>query len=579
MGRARTKPAPITEVVVNYDLFDLPTAQHKAGLAGLLLQIQHMEKRKRDFPEGAIPVIRELSPTAATLRFTEESVRWLFNDLYAATVEKVISKSKWKGQAPIDTIEEEETDPQTKKVKKVKKYVYERVQPRGHFLRDHLPEMDPTKDWHKLWRDMLWAIPRGNPQSRIPFEQRAEGKDCKEGQEAWADLVKTDKARKKNAFHTDEVAGSLWLGAQATNAEAIPFVGRAEQNLLLHFWPLTALVFAPQQITDEGESEFVGYVLAIPEVADLENFLVDYPQMLEQLGAGARGYRPAEAVIDLPAQGALAFLEHLARLAAHTAEREKLRYAVSSVEYLHLTKVGNNIKSLAAGRVAPSTEVVEEYRLIAGTKDRPAYRNPLFRRGLLLALLKQLEWHQAMAPLLVEKPWPLFIRSEESPRQLPWFWQDAAEKFQQLARAYEVTREKEEVMLRDSPETGVRGTPTPLALLIHRLVQNFVNRRTEEKSGQKWEVFKERKIKDEKTGKERIDVPAAYREAREKVASGTFLEMRSRRGQAFVEHFTATFCSIKQFLPEDEFQIVAAALINEPDNVKTFTLLALSANS
>jgi CRISPR-associated protein Cmx8 len=427
---------------------------------------------------------------------------------------------------------------------------------------------------------MLWAIPRGNPQSRIPFEQRAEGKDCKEGQEAWADLVKAEQARKKNAFHTGEVAGSLWLGAQAANAEAIPFVGRVEQNLLLHFWPLTALVFVPQQITDEGESEFVGYVLAIPEVADLENFLMDYPQMLEQVGGGVRGYRPAEAIIDLPAQGALAFLSHLARLAAHTAEREKFRYAVASVEYLHLAKVGNNIKSLAAGRVAPSTELVEEYRLIAGTKDRPpSYRNPLFRRGLLLALLKQLEWHQPMAPLLVEKPWPLFIRSEESPRQLPWFWQDAAEKFQQLTHAYEVTREREVEMLRDSPETGGGGTPTPLALLIHRLVQNYVNRRTEEKSGLKWEDFKDRKVKDEKTGKERTEVPVAYCEAREKVASGTFLEMRSRRGQAFVDHFTATFCSIKQFLPEDEFQVVAVALINEHENVKTYTLLALSANS
>ncbi len=74
-------------------------------------------------------------------------------------------------------------------------------------------------------------------------------------------------------------------------------------------------------------------------------------------------------------------------------------------------------------------------------------------------------------------------------------------------------------------------------------------------------------------------MPEAYREAREKVASGTFLEMRSRREQAFVDHFTATFCSVKQFLPEKEFRIVAEALLTEPENVKTLTLLALSANS
>ena len=68
------------------------------------------------------------------------------------------------------------------------------------------------------------------------------------------------------------MAGSLWLGAQAINAEAVPFQGRAEQNLLLHFWPLTALIFVPQQIDSDGKGDFVGYILAIPEVDDLENF-------------------------------------------------------------------------------------------------------------------------------------------------------------------------------------------------------------------------------------------------------------------------------------------------------------------
>src|SRR5205085_1019051 len=111
-------------------------------------------------------------------------------------------------------------------------------------------------------------------------------------------------AKATGEFYTAEVASSLWLGAQATNAEAIPFQGRAEQTLLLHFWPLTVLVFAPQQIDADGQGEFVGYVLAIPEVADLENFLADYPIMLGDLSDEIRGYRPAEAILDLPAQGA-----------------------------------------------------------------------------------------------------------------------------------------------------------------------------------------------------------------------------------------------------------------------------------
>ena len=58
----------------------------------------------------------------------------------------------------------------------------------------------------------------------------------------------------------------------------------------------------PQQINNDGEREFVGYCLAIPEVADLELFCEDYPELLHNLSTEVKGFRPAEAVIDLPAQ-------------------------------------------------------------------------------------------------------------------------------------------------------------------------------------------------------------------------------------------------------------------------------------
>ena len=52
MGKSTTKPkaANPAQVTITYDLFDLPTAQHKAGLAGLLLQIESMQSRKLSAP-------------------------------------------------------------------------------------------------------------------------------------------------------------------------------------------------------------------------------------------------------------------------------------------------------------------------------------------------------------------------------------------------------------------------------------------------------------------------------------------------------------------------------------------------
>jgi len=109
----------------------------------------------------------------------------------------------------------------------------------------------------------------------------------------------------------DEVSSALLLGAQAVNAENVPFVGAVDQNLLLHFWPLSILTFVPMSIDADGDSDFSGFALAIPEVSDLNGFLFDFTRTLENLNQGlnakqiAVGYRPRRAVIDLPAESAM----------------------------------------------------------------------------------------------------------------------------------------------------------------------------------------------------------------------------------------------------------------------------------
>lgn len=594
MARTRTKAGPSTSVTIQYDLFDLPTAQHKAGLAGLLLAIQSMKARHR--PADTIPDVVELSPTSATVRFTKKSVQELLDDVYDATVEEVAVRTRWQGVPPRREEEITETAEDGTKTTS-RRFVYEQVQPSGHFLRQHLPEMDRAKDWHKLWRDMLWTIPRGIPMTRIPYELRAgwiakerrggaRKQSCKEGDETWADLLRVEQAAADGGFYTAEVASSLWLGAQATNAEALPFQGRAEQTLLLHFWPLTVLVFVPQQIDADGQGEFVGYVLAIPEIADLENFLADYPLMLADLSTDIRGYRPAEAILDLPAQGALAFLEHLARLAQRTAAKTRIGHCVSSIEFLHLAKFGNNVKSMAAGRVAPQPALLDGYRAIIGQPGKPSpYRNPLFRRGLMLALLNGQRWQQPFAPMLTERPWPHFVRSDNSPRGLPWFWSDAARMFQKLTEQYIQKLEAYHAMIARDPVSAGPAPEKPLSTIINRLIRSYLYRRAEERSGVDLEKFQK-----EQGAIDWEKVPPAFNEWKQKLAQGAFLEFRARHDQAFIDHFVATFCSVKQYLSDQDYEIVANALLgrghngdlddhDSRDDVKTLTLLALSANS
>ncbi len=176
--------------------------------------------------------------------------------------------------------------------------------------------------------------------------------------------------------------------------------------------------------------------------------------------------------------------------------------------------------------------------------------------------------------MLAERPWPFFIRSERTPRAIPWFATDAARRFDTEAENHETLLRSHQEMAKITPQTAGPAPQTPLPVLIHQLIARYVLRKTEDRTGKKWEEIKERK-----TPEGKIDVPKDWREAREKVASDAFLGVRSRREQDFVDFFTATFCYVRQYLPEADYCAVAQALLDQPENVKTLTMLALSANS
>src|SRR3954447_482695 len=100
MAKKTAKPAASTSIDVRYDLHDLPSAQHKAGLAGLLLQIENMRDRRdagqlpSDFE---IPEVVDQTATVAQVRLTECSVQNLFDDLYHA-----IPRERWTYKWPKD---------------------------------------------------------------------------------------------------------------------------------------------------------------------------------------------------------------------------------------------------------------------------------------------------------------------------------------------------------------------------------------------------------------------------------------------------------------------------------------------
>ena len=418
-----------------------------------------------------------------------------------------------------------------------------------------------------------------SPRRANPFNARAKGASSGEGEAAWADLLKAHKARGNNEFHTGELSSALLPGVQSASAEAVPFEGRVEQTILLHFWSLTTLLFVPNVLDADGSSKFVGYTLAVPEVGDLPQFVADYPKLLSAVSARPHGFRPAGAVIDIAAEGGLAFLDRLGAVAGQTLEDGTLQYSVRSVEYLHLVKDGNNVKTMAAGRVSPNPTLLGGYRSIVNPAParEPVFRNPLFRRGLLLALLDGEPWYRPFGDVFAKFDVEAFLRqprrSDDPAKQgPPQFAIDAARKLQYETQTF-IQRVQKMATL---PEAERPKTATPLSVIVNRVVRSYLNARSSEKAGVNLDQHK-----GENGEMDWKKIPAEFSEAKLKLALGLIMEFRSRREQAFTAHFAATFFSVTQRVSEPDRLELADALLGDErrDDLKTLTLMALSANS
>lgn len=386
-----------------YDLNELPTAQHRAGLAGLYVVADAMRRRGL----MGVPMVALRGPRQLLLTLTPDSLVALFNDLYDATIEEArqTAARKDRGQVipPLRVETEDRTDRPTGKTSRRNVYVYPQVVPKAPFLQDL--GMPPI--WLKLWRDLVWSTLRGIPTTRRPYEDQAAGRDVREAQVVWAELKRQQALQRRGKPFTAEVSSTVFIGAQAFNAEGVRFVGRPDQNLLLHFWPVVMGVGEAWQIALEGgkiNESPVGYVLAVPDVVDLEGFTVDFTRAVAQLDPKPHAYRPRLAVLSLPEEGGLVYLRQLTQLAATRALRGDVRYSVAGTEVYHMVKKGNNVRLLAANSVPARPDLLDRYEAI-----RERTHNLLFRAQVIRNLLAERPWYAGFNRVFAVHSADLFV--------------------------------------------------------------------------------------------------------------------------------------------------------------------------
>ena len=553
------------EITLRYSLFDLPTAQHKAGLAGLILLIRSLEERRVC---GPLPTVSNLSATSVEIKISQSSMQMILDDLYDAHKVEQARPSKIPGKPPKreETQEKEEQG----KVKKKRFYIYDVIEPRASFLHNY------PGGWLKLWKDMVWTVIRSRDKARNVYKDRADGKPSQEAKSVWKELSRFVQNGDGKEPLLGEVQSSLFVGAQAFNAERVPFKGVVNQNFLLHFWPISLQIFVPETVNREGKKEIksTGYILAVPEVNNLEYFCEEFPRISSYISPELRGYRPKDSIIHIPEEGGMEFLRNL-NLATHRkAGKGDIQYSVSAIDFFYLEKQGNNVKMHVAGKVIPSEKSLVEYENIR------EFRNPLFKSQLLRNLFREMNlsregsseeiwWAEGFPILFSRYPSEFFIHTDKTPRQISFFSVDAQKKFNILAKESKRLKEIANVKDNSTSQHVLEG-------IIHRMVGSYVRQKAEEKSNRKWND-----IKDKKTPEGKIDIPREYREARQKICMDAFLAMRSRQDQEFISYFAGTICSIPQFLPQDDFVFVSQSLLEQGgwEKVKTLSMLALSAHS
>jgi CRISPR-associated protein Cmx8 len=560
LAKAKIQPTAVDVLTLNYQLAELPSSQHRAGLAGLTLVIKWLERQPSDSPfkqkieRGAICKFIQLDDKGATLELNQMGVEALFDEIYAASTEEQersqLLKNKQKEIIQPRREEERTITDDKGKAKTKKVYIYPVVVPAGSFLADS--SYDKSIDgknghWIKLWRDMVWSILRGVPATRKPFEERAEGLYSDDAVSVWKQLVQP-------AEFTVDLPSTYFLGAQANNAENVPFKDRARFQFLLHFWLFAAQIYVPAVVNNEGKRDFVGYALAIPDVSNLKRFCDRLPKVLAERGIELSGYRPRECIVDLAIESALDLMRRLSDRLTQTTGEQRTASSVLGIDVIHTEKQGNNVRVLGVSRLQPEDSMVNEY-----TQIRDGFWSPLFRRQCLLNLVNHQPWYNGFDALLCTLPYEQSIEND-------YFCRDVREKLRVLIDEG-----------RKMDETTTLNDSTEIQLMVSRLVSNYVSRKLKAKYDLEWKPEWKGLKTDELN--QRSDYKK-YAEMKAKVAKSAFLDIRSRTEQMdFINYFVSSLCSVPQHMKSSDFVDLTKALYQETDRIRTLTLLALSANS
>ncbi len=127
----------------------------------------------------------------------------------------------------------------------------------------------------------------------------------------------------------------------------------------------------------------------------------------------------------------------------------------------------------------------------------------------------------------------------------------------------------------NAPDVTTTDALPSKEVLVYRIVGVYLSSKLKSKYDLEWKQ-EWRSVKDPKN---KPDGMKDYQEKREKLAREAFFAIRSRTGQDFIDYFASTLCSVPQKRDERSYVVLTEALLNNTDEIRALTMLALSARS
>jgi CRISPR-associated protein Cmx8 len=553
---ARTKGSEL--VTLEYQLHQLPSSQHRAGLAGLILKIQWLQQQATfKASVDAVCEIIHLDAGKATLQLNLAGLTALFRSHYSAGFEEREQlKLRKTGSQSFRTIQREIYDEKTDYSKLTDIYVYQDIVPQGHLIQSFDPTANGSQIWTKLWQEATWGILRPNDRQRIPFKAMVGSSDPPEIERVWNLLLK-----RPDSVVT--LSSTYMLGVQSKNNEGMPMDDRASFFFLLHFWSYVTQIYQPIHVDAKDNPKLHGYAIAIPDVRNLSSFCEYFPSILQQRSTKIKWGKPEESIVRHPIEAGLMMLSSIQIYLHANTDGTDINHLLFGIDVFHLFRKKHEAQILSIQHYLPDKDTIEEF-----TKLEQKIFNSTFRIQYWQNLIHNRPRITGFNTLIQNLPFAETIGNR-------WFCRDFRTLFH--PRSNPMTPEETDIDETEALESAEPSAPKQISLevLVLRLLKNYTRHKLKHQFGIEWnEEWRNQ------TPESRNQDPAyqSYKQRKEYVVKDLHIDFRRhRRPNEFLAFFATKFTGVYQYLSTQEYLLLAEQIQSQPERIQILCLLALPA--